>query len=164
MFAVKRILVPVDYSDTSRAALSVALQMADRSGAELTVLHVQPYLERELKEDIASSPDATNDIAAGIDAEQLRLQETVDLEYQRAEEAGQALKRVSTRLLVAGGDPLENVMQRVEDDEIDLVVTGTHGPRGLKEHLLGSISERLVAKAPCSVFVVKPAGYPYLRD
>ena len=47
--------------------------------------------------------------------------------------------------------------------EIDLLVTGTHGRKGLGI-LTGSVSEKLVARSPCSVLVVKPFGFPYLRD
>jgi nucleotide-binding universal stress UspA family protein len=52
----------------------------------------------------------------------------------------------------------------IDEHELDLIVTGTHGGRGIKGLLLGSMSQQLVRKASCSVFVVKPQGYPYLRD
>ena len=56
------------------------------------------------------------------------------------------------------------ITELIEDEEIDLVVSGTHGGHGLKGWLLGSTTEQLVRKSSCSVFVVKPQGYPYLRD
>lgn len=52
----------------------------------------------------------------------------------------------------------------VDEHELDLIISGTHGPKGLKGFLMGSTTEQLVAKATCSVFVIKPKGYPYLRD
>ena len=62
------------------------------------------------------------------------------------------------------GDWLEVTMGLIDEHELDVIVTGTHGGKGLKGFLLGSMSEQLVRRASCSVFVVKPQGFPYLRD
>lgn len=163
MFQVNRILVPVDFSDLSRAAISVALQMADRSGATVYALHVDKKLEQGVKQRI-SAHEARAQIEESIAFEESSLTKYVELEFTRAKEAGFELQRVPIEVIVAGGAWLPAALQLIQDEEIDLVVSGTHGPQGVKGMLLGSMTEKLLSKADCSVFVVKAKGYPYLRD
>jgi len=88
----------------------------------------------------------------------------IEREYVAAEKGGLFLRDVPITVQISGGDLLDVVLQMVEDDRIDLIVAGTHGPKGLKGIFSTTRTEKLVHKASCSVFVVKPAGYPYLRD
>ena len=163
MFTVHRILVPIDFSDVSRAALSAAIQLADRHNAHLYVLHVQTNLQRDLHKRLNSAPNESV-IEKGIAAGELNLMNMIEREYLNAEKSGLYLRDVPITVQISGGDILDAVLQMVEDDRIDLIVAGTHGPKGLKGIFSATKTEKLVHKAPCSVFVVKPAGYPYLRD
>jgi len=163
MFAVKRILVPLDYTEVARAALSAAIQMADRHGAELFVLHVQKDLGKEVQKRIVSNPNESV-LLKGIAADEKNISEAVEMEYQRCENAGIYLNPAKITIHISGGDWADVAINMVDSDEIDCIVAGTHGPKGLKGLIMGSMTEKLVAKATCSVFVVKPAGYPYLRD
>jgi len=163
MQEIKRILVPLDFSDVSRAALSMGLQLAGSHDAKLYVLHVVKDLGKELQKRLVSAPNDTV-IEDGIQDNERNILDAVQLEYSRAKQAGRPMKTVPMNINVTGGDWLEVCLQMVEDDEIDLVVSGTHGGKGLKGWLLGSTTEQLVRKSSCSVFVVKPQGYPYLRD
>jgi universal stress protein A len=163
MQEIKRILVPLDFSDVSRAALSMGLQLAESHDAKLYVLHVVKDLAKELQKRLVSAPNDTV-IEDGIQDGERNILDAVQLEYSRAKEAGSPLSVVPLNMHVTGGDWLEACLQLVEDDDIDLVVSGTHGGKGLKGWLLGSTTEQLVRKSSCSVFVVKPQGFPYLRD
>ncbi len=163
MFTVKKILVPVDYSEVSRAAVSAAMQLASQNQAELVLLHVQPDLDATLSRRV-DNHDLHNLIAGDIESEERRLVEVVASEQARATAAGRGLPEIAVSAYISGGDWLEVALKVIADEEIDLVVSGTHGPRGIKGFLMGSMSEQLVSKATCSVFVVKPKGYPYLRD
>jgi len=163
MFTVKRILVPIDYTDVSRMALSAAIQFADLHDAHMVVLHVQEGLSKELHKRLVTAPNESV-IEKGIAADERALMEAIELEFQRAETAGFHFESRGVTAHISGGDWFEVAMQIIEDEKIDLVFSGTHGPKGIKGMLLGSVTEKLVAKAPCSVFVVKPQGYPYLRD
>lgn len=163
MYTVKKILVPTDYSEVSRAALSVALQVADRHDAEIYLLHVQEEVARELRKRIVTMPDEDL-LEKQIDDDEKSMRQMIEVEYKRARYAGFELKRVPIHLRVTGGDWLEVALELIEEEMIDLVVSGTHGPQGLKSFLLGTVTEQLVHRATCSVFVVKPPGYPYLRD
>ena len=163
MQQTKRILVPTDFSEVSRAALSMGLQLASDNDAQLFVLHVVKDMDRELKKRLVSAPNESV-IDDAIAKSERAILDAVELEKNRADEANKNIKAVPLKMLVTGGDWLEVAMRLIDEHEIDLVVTGTHGWKGLKGFLLGSMSEQLVRRATCSVFVVKPQGYPYLRD
>ena len=163
MQQIKRILVPTDFSEVSRAALSIALQLASDNDAQLFVLHVVKDMDRELKKRLVSAPNESVIEAAITDGEK-EILDAVALERQRAKESNRDLKAVPLKMLVTGGDWLEVTMGLIDEHELDVIVTGTHGGKGLKGLLLGSMSEQLVRRASCSVFVVKPQGFPYLRD
>ena len=163
MYTIERILVPFDFSKVAGAAISCALQLAEQHGAVVHLVCAEPNLDGEIKKRITSAPTGTfvEDTIVGDESAML---EAVELEYKRAAEAGHELKRVEVVPHVSGSDFPEAALELVADLEIDLIVTPTHGRQGLLGALFGSASESLVGKAPCSVFVVKPQGYPYLRD
>lgn len=165
MFKIHRILVPIDFTEVADAAISVALQLANQHpDAELVALHVRAGLDRELRTRIETHPHEDT-IMKAIEEDEASLQATIAKEQARAAEAGHALRAPTVRCFISGGDWLDVCLQIIDDQQVDVVVVGTHGgPGGLKGALLGSASERLVHKAPCSVFVVKPLGFPYLRD
>lgn len=163
MQAIKRILVPTDFSEVSHAALSMALQLASDYDAHLFVLHVVKDMDKELKKRLVSAP---NDefIETAIRNGEKAILDAVEVERGRARDAGKQLKSSPLKMIVTGGDWLEVSLNMIDEHDLDLIVTGTHGGSGLKSFLLGSMSEQLVRRAACSVFVVKPQGYPYLRD
>ncbi len=163
MQEIKRILVPLDFSEVSRAALSIGLQLAASNDAKLFVLHVVKDLAKELQKRLVSAPNDSV-IEDGIKDNERNILDAVQLEYSRASQADRPLKTVPLNMYVTGGDWLEVCLRMIEDDEIDLVVSGTHGGKGIKGFLLGSTTEQLVRKASCSIYVVKPQGFPYLRD
>ena len=163
MQQIKRILVPTDFSEVSRAALSIGLQLASDNDAQLFVLHVVKDMDRELKKRLVSAPNDSV-IEAAITEGEKEILDAVELERKRARESSRELKAVPLKILVTGGDWLEVTMGLIDEHELDVIVTGTHGGKGLKGFLLGSMSEQLVRRASCSVFVVKPQGFPYLRD
>lgn len=160
MFSATKILVPVDFSDTSRAAISAGLQIAAMNGGTLYLLHVEHGMEEEVDQGSEEAADALSQ----IDAHEKAMQAAVDLEIQRCAEAGRKLPVVPVVFRVSGGDWREVANGMVDELRLDLIVTATHGPKGLKERVLGSESERLLSAVTCSVMVVKPKGFPYLRD
>ncbi len=163
MYSAKRILVPVDFSDVSRAAISAALQIAADHDGEVHLLHVEEDMGKELKKRIYSAPNDTV-IEDTISYNEKALLDAAMLEIRRCTEAGAALPTVPLSTVVTGGDWLEVILRLVRELKMDLVVTGTHGRKGVRGFFGGSVSEQLVARADCSVLVLKPQGFPYLRD
>jgi nucleotide-binding universal stress UspA family protein len=142
--SIKTILVPVDFSDCSLEGLHYAIRFANEFRAKLILLHAThlgyiysrdgmvPFDVRDLQE------------AARESAEQ-QMRELV-----RTIESG-ALK-VETTLTSASA--VVDICSFAKDYEIDLIITSTHGFSGLRHALIGSVAERVVRHAPCSVLVV----------
>jgi len=145
MIPIGRILVPTDFSEPADAALKWATALAREFGSRLYLLHVvpEPYAYPWGTE-LSTLP--LNDILTqSEDAARQRLGEL-------AADTALPAEQVVTRAVV--GTPVDQVLALVKDEQIDLVVLGTHG-RGLVGHLLlGSVAERVVRRSPVPVLTV----------
>jgi nucleotide-binding universal stress UspA family protein len=145
----KRILVPVDGSAASSRGLTEAIGLARDQGAEILLLYV-----------VDEWPAAAGDIAAvNLSAGAQRLRETGEEVLAQAEararQAGISVHSVLLQELgVAVGDC---VVQRAREWPADLIVSGTHGRRGITRLLLGSNAEHIVRHAPVPVLLVRPS-------
>jgi nucleotide-binding universal stress UspA family protein len=138
----QRILVPVDFSRASDAALELALTVAGSTAGTLTLLHVYGIPAHAFPEGFALAPEVLTRIASGA-------QEGV--ERLKAAHAGRG---VAIEALSSSGSPSDEILARARDHKFDLIVMGTHGRTGLKHVLLGSVAERVVRQAPCPVLTV----------
>jgi nucleotide-binding universal stress UspA family protein len=125
--AFKKILIASDGSPHSDAAWEEALYIARRVGSELTALSVARN-EGEL--------EMAKDIVAELKT--------------RADRAGKGLSS-----LVVMGRPYEVIIQVAKINSMDLIVLGAMGKTGLESLLMGSVTERVIAHAPCAILVVK---------
>jgi nucleotide-binding universal stress UspA family protein len=142
----KRICCPVDFSETARAALEVACDLARRFEAELILLHAYPIPGYTFPDgSVVASPRMMQELADGAER---HLAEWKAI----AESLGAA--RVSTSKSV--GEPAAEIVAFARDGGVDLLVLGTHGRTGLEHALMGSIAERVVRKARCPVLTVRP--------
>ena len=141
----RRILCPVDFSEPSHQALRVAMELARDWRATLVLLHVQ---ERPLwvHEPYVHMPgDVRAETLARVEAQ---------LEQWKLEARQSGVAEVIAKL--QHGDPLDRIVAVArEDRDIGLVVLGTHGRSGLKRAFIGSVAERVVRLAPCTVMVVR---------
>jgi nucleotide-binding universal stress UspA family protein len=143
---IRRILVPVDFSDGSARALDDALGLADKFGAEIHLLNSYPiYMGAVTPYGVAVPESYDRDCRA---AAQKELQGW----SQKAVAAG-----AQARTHVSALPPAEAVARYVEEHAIDLVVIGSRGLTGLKHLLLGSVAERVLRTCPCPVLVSKRA-------
>lgn len=140
-----RICCPVDFSQTSRAALEEAADLARRYAARLTVLHVfEP--------------------AAGATGEmQAPMPELIEATAQELERKLAGWKLEAERLgapaveqAVISGVPGREIPAFASEGGYDLVVMGTHGRTGLRHLVVGSVAERVVREAHCPVLVIRP--------
>ncbi len=136
-----RIGCAVDFSEGSRAALQEATDLARRFEAELLLLHAE-----ELP-GVSDIPPPESVVAA------TRVELQARLEVWRGG-AEKVLGRPVRGNLLSG--PASSAIARAAGEEqIDLLVTGTHGRRGIRHLVLGSVAERLVHLAPCAVLVIR---------
>jgi universal stress protein A len=139
-------LVPIDLSAYADQALAYAIRLASTLEARLTLLHVMQPL-----------PMAGVDMGVTLPATYLQ---EVEAEVQRSMEA--ALARVTAAGLtgeqvVLYGVPFQEIVDTAKARQVDLIIMGTHGRTGLLHVLLGSVAEKVVRLAPCSVLVVRQA-------
>lgn len=140
--SIRRILVPVDGSRGARAALALALELAEATGARLSVLQVI--------EDAGPLPSYDEDPPEG--------QERVPwLADQRWEKTADLLAGtdVAHERRVETGYAAERICQVAAEEDVDLIVVGSRGLSLAGRFLLGSVSDRVVHHAPCSVTVVR---------
>lgn len=157
MRKIAKILAPLDESEMADHALEFALRSADMYGAHLLVMRIAPD---------PAKLDPLDPSAAEVDLDVIE-RETIELRQH-------ALRQAEAMQLAIGGDRIEAelrsgpvttiIHETVEEHHIDLIVMATHGRKGLAEQFTGSTTERIVAKSPASVVVLKPEGFPYLRD
>jgi nucleotide-binding universal stress UspA family protein len=145
---VERILVPVDYSESSRRALDMAESLSSSLGAELDVVHVWDKPAFPGTQTLIETSDGKRRSLSEIVRENSEHEMQAFLQSQRAS-SGAALPH---RLL--DGEPAATLLAELERGAHDLVVMGTRGHTGLKHALLGSTAEKLVRFSPVSVLTV----------
>jgi len=146
MLQFSRILVPVDFSDSSDEALRYARALAERVGGQLHLLHV-------LDESI---------IYGGLDP--LPISVRTEFEQRAAANLARLATDISPvpELVTRVGSPFLEIIRYARDAKIELIVIGTHGHGPIAHLLLGSVAERVVRKAPCPVLTVRPSQHEFV--
>lgn len=144
---VQRILFPTDFSEHSKAAEKSACELADQFGAELHVLHVLHDLLLTMPMTAAALLVSPQSLENEITFAEEEIQKIPPLAWA----SGKKVVRV-----VRTGTTFDTIVRYAQDNAIDLIVIGTHGRTGLSHVLLGSIAERVVRHASCSVLTVRP--------
>jgi nucleotide-binding universal stress UspA family protein len=144
MIALKRILVPHDFSETSVASVTYAVALARSFGAELAFLYVGDRTRADLEGEIPMGSDGRV-----TEAVRQRLMKVLTPADQVA---------LNPQFYVRAGTPAAEVVNFARENDIDLIVMGTHG-RGFVGHMLmGSVAETVVRTAPCPVLTVRTPG------
>ena len=141
---IRNILCPVDFSEYSDAALAYASSLAKDADAKLHIVFVyeEPY----------AYTDGIGGFVPPADLEK----EKEDLEAIRPPIDG-----VSFCHDFIVGIPTDALLKYAKDNDIDLIVMGTHGRTGLLRLLMGSVAEAVVRRAPCPVVTIRqpvPSG------
>jgi nucleotide-binding universal stress UspA family protein len=146
----RRILYPTDGSEGAREAFRHALDLADRHDATLHVLNV-------VSDARWSMFDEEGGAVTSVDVE--AIQESLEERGSNvvSETAEEATDRDVDCVadVVTGGPPHRSILDYVEDNDIELVVMGTHGRQGFDRLLMGSVAEKVVRASPVPVLTVK---------
>lgn len=139
---IRKVLVPVDGSDSSKRALEMALAIATASKAECLVL--------EVIEDFGPLPGYYDAAPAGKD----RVKWISD---QRFENIHPPLDNTTAKWkrIVVEGYPAEEIIKCAETEKVDMIVMGSRGHGLIGRFLVGSVSDRVVHHAHCSVTIVR---------
>lgn len=152
---LKKILVCTDFSEGAKLAVKYAAKLAESNQARLIVLTVLPDLllsDEELIMMRVSVESVKAESQKKIAAAQARLVKHIP---------AQVLKKSRPQFVVRDGKPFIEIIRTAKELKVDLIVISSHGQSGLAEMLLGSTTERVVQKAPCSVLVVREAQHEF---
>jgi nucleotide-binding universal stress UspA family protein len=144
MLSIERILCPTDFSPCASHAVPHALRMAREHGAELHLFHAIVLYE-------TAPADATYRLP-GLEGLYQGLQAQTDAQLRETVPEDPGI--ITTRAQVRATSPARGILEYAEEREIDLIVMGTHGRRGLRRLLLGSVAEEVVRLASCPVLTV----------
>lgn len=148
MLNIKRILCPVDFSDASQHALEQAAVVAGWFEAPITLLHV--YTQVFLPVPGVAVSGYSTDFVLGAEDRQ-RLVEEASRFAEPARAAG-----VHVDVIVEVGQAIPYILSTAASTHADLIVIGTHGASGFEHLLLGSVTEKVLRRAPCPVLTVPP--------
>src|SRR5882762_4902789 len=142
--ALRRLLVPTDFSDASRAAVEYGVAFAENFRCTLHLLHVL-------------------ETVTGADPIALDIPERSAIERSIEASAWDQLRRVLTsgeqarltvELWIEWGSPVDEIIRYATEHAIDLISMGTHGRGGVERLLLGSVAAHVVRRGPCPVLTV----------
>jgi nucleotide-binding universal stress UspA family protein len=141
----KKILCPVDFSEFTDEILGYAVNIAKRFDSELHLIHVIPNLNYFTPYESFLTPENLVAIERNIEGEVGKdfdkITKKLDLPFKR---------------VIKTGVTFVEIIDYIKDQEIDLVVMGTHGRSGIEHILIGSVAEKVVRKSPCPVLTVRP--------
>jgi universal stress protein A len=150
MISLKKILCPIDHSDCSKEALKYAVSFAMKNEAKLYLLHII---------DIRSFNDSVVAMSQQIpDEETLELLRIKLLDCIPEE----IRDDMNVEAIVVQGIPFAEIISTAREKDIDMIVIGSHGRTGLKHMMLGSVSEKVVRKAPCPVLTVRQTDHEFV--
>ena len=154
MINLKRLLVPTDFSDSARHALTYGISFAREYKAELLLLHVVENLTVGYASDLFPVPMAEvfDEISGFARTELAKL-------------AAQAReKEIAVRELVVQGKPSAEIIRVAKEETADMIVLGTHGKGMLDKALFGSTAERVIRRAPCPVLTVGLEEHEFVNE
>ncbi len=146
IFHLKKILVPVDFSDCSQKALQYANTFARQFGGELIILHViEPHLfvPEIASYDFENVQDSCRDLQA--------FQKLID-------------KAIPSSISIRTGTPYVKIVEAAGALGADLIIISTHGRKGLNRMFLGSTTDQVVRSAPCPVLTVREGERKLIGD
>jgi nucleotide-binding universal stress UspA family protein len=145
-----KILLPTDGSKYAEKAAKHAIWIASKSGAEIIVLNV---IETSSLVGLPAE-DLIVRIREMLKEEGRRSLERISELVTETEKEHQMKTDIKITLKTEEGSPADSIIKIIEIENVDLVVMGTSGKHGLDRFLLGSVTEKVVRSAPCSVLAV----------
>ena len=150
MLLFKKILVAVDGSELSYRSVDYALDLAQKYSAQVKIITV------------IDAPSDTLVAQASAFAPQSMKEHEEKLEKAHEKILSKAMKKaemLTQKILVTNealeGSPAEKIVETAKKEAFDLIVMGSRGLGGIKEFLLGSVSDKVADEAPCPVLIIK---------
>ncbi len=164
---MKKILVPTDFSDQSKYALDLALEIAQKAGAEVTVMHVIEYAKKQTTFLGSSGISTMASLSTGVDIDDVYF---VQLFRKRKEQMIELLSDLKTEGVkitdkIMLGTPYHAIAEEITESENDFIVMGTTGVSDWEESLIGSTAEKVVRHSGCPVITLRnPARLDQIKN
>jgi len=150
---IKKILVPIDFSDYSKSALKYAVNFCKNFNAEMILIYVvEPVIyppDFSMGQIAIPSVNAEWDKRARQELDKLAKEEIPD--------------SVPVKTIIKTGKPFLEIIENAGELDVDLIIIATHGRTGVEHILFGSTAEKVVRKAPCPVLTLREPikGFKY---
>ena len=148
--AIKRILIPTDFSETANLALEHAVKMARLLDSEITLLHVVSTFAFRV-----NLPEVEVD-----ETQEAKLSGVIGSKLKSIAEEISQKEGIKVSTLITSGRIREEVVRVAEEIYADIIILGTHGVSGLREFFMGSNAFRIVSDAACPVLCIQESGHP----
>lgn len=139
---IKKILVPVDFSENSKKILETAGYFSGKCEAQIHVVFV-----------VQSFDDYSGFFVPHMPVAQFE-EEMVQAAEQKMKKFLIGFKNVEAKVLV--GDVSEEIIRHAEESGMDMIIMGTHGYKGLEKVMFGSVAEKVVRSSPCPAMAINP--------
>lgn len=152
----QRILACVDGSSASVSALNALITYFNTEAAEITLIHIveTPWVNLGLDHDWLTESEVSKEEYRP----ELQMEREMQIGAEEVLESAQELLRrhgFSVEIIVEEGNPATEILGQADTGEYDLILIGATGASDVKHEMLGSVSTKIAAQAPCSVIVVK---------
>ena len=142
---IKKVLVPIDFSDYSKSALKYAVDFAQKFNAEIMLVYVvEPVIyppDFSMGQIAIPSVNTEWDIKAKEEIDKLAASEIPDV--------------VTVKTMIKTGKPFIEIIETAAEEDVDVIIIATHGHSGMEHILFGSTAEKVVRKAPCPVLTLR---------
>jgi nucleotide-binding universal stress UspA family protein len=142
---IKKVLVPIDFSDYSKSSLRYAVSFVKHFNAKLILIYVV--------EPIIYPPDfSMGQIAIptiGLEMDKRAAEELDKLASKEIPANIEVKKKIKT------GKPFVEIIETASEEDVDLIIIATHGHTGVEHILFGSTAEKVIRKAPCPVLTLR---------
>ena len=144
MICFKKILCPIDYSDSSFNALKHAIEITIKDSAILYLMYVA---DENVFDSGGLKFDAEfNHTAETVTGMEQKLRSSIPEEIRCS---------INVEILIREGVPFEEILKAARDNVTDLIVIGTHGRTGITYMVIGSVAEKVIRNAPCPVLCIR---------
>lgn len=145
MTEIKKIMCAVDFSEQSRHVAEYTATLAKALGAEIICVYVAPSLSQYVgfKVPASSIDEFVGEIVSGAEN---TMSQFLDENFAGVSAAGRVLT----------GYAAEEILDLAGQENVDMVVMGTHGRKGIDRMLFGSVAEKIVKSAKCPVMTIRP--------
>ena len=144
----KKIMVPVDFTSHTEKLVKYALQVGQAMAADIIFVHiVESFSGYEMLLVHPSFEKMSADLKARADELMANLVEDHRTGYES----------ISGEVMI--GDVVDKLVEYAEKEDVDMIIAGTHGTKGLEKVLMGSVAAKLTQKAPCPILIVNPVTH-----